>query len=280
MSTSENLVRKKRLAASIRKTSLRMVHRARASHIGSCLSAADLLAHLYGGWLKLIPDEPNRPDRDRFILSKGHAAAAIYAVLAEVGFFPRDWLETYCGNGARLGGHITHHGVPGVEVSTGSLGHGLPLGLGMAYGLKLDGGSQRVAVLMSDGECDEGSTWEAALLAPHLGLNNLLAIVDFNKIQSFGSVEKVAPLEPLADKWRSFRWGVHQIDGHDHVQIDAALSAVPFEPGKPSVIIADTVKGKGVDFMENELAWHYKSPDDAQLADAIAQIDRAETETA
>jgi transketolase len=260
------------LARRIRAQALRMVHRAKASHIGGCLSAADLLAHLYGGWLKIDPARPDWSERDRFLLSKGHAAAAIYAVLAEQGFFPRAWLETYCGDGARLGGHVTSHGVPGVEVSTGSLGHGLPLGLGMALGFKRAGRANRVVVLMSDGECDEGAVWEAALMAPHWGCDNLLAIVDYNKIQSLGSVAEVAPLEPFADKWRAFRWAVREIDGHSHGEIAAALAAFPFDRDRPSLLIAHTVKGKGVSFMEGKLLWHYRSPSDEQLAQALREI--------
>ncbi len=249
-----------------------MVHHAHASHIGSCLSMADLLAVLYQAVLRVDPKRPDRPQRDRFILSKGHGGAALYAVLAERGFFPLDWLETYCDDGARLAGHCTHHGVPGVEFSTGSLGHGLSLGCGVALAAKHDGVSCRVFVQLSDGECDEGSLWEAALFAPHHHLDNLIAIVDYNKGQGFGTVAEVLNLEPLADKWRSFGWAVREIDGHDHAQILDAFQAAPFEPQQPSVILAHTVKGKGVSFMENKLAWHYKSPTDEQLAAALAEL--------
>lgn len=263
----------RQLAGAIRRQALRMVHHARASHIGGCLSVTDLLAGLYSGWLRVDPARPDWVDRDRFILSKGHAAAALYACLAEVGFFPESWLDSYCADGTQLGGHVTHHGVPGVEVSTGSLGHGLPIGGGMALALKQDGRPSRVVVLLSDGECDEGSNWESALLAPHLKLDNLVAIIDFNKIQALGRVDDVVPLAPLADKWRAFRWMVREIDGHDHDQIASALSEVPFAPDCPSLIIAHTVKGKGVSYMEDRLAWHYKSPSDEQLAQALAEID-------
>jgi transketolase len=262
----------KQLAKSIRADALRMVHKANASHIGSCLSMADLLAVLYGRVLTIDPFQPDWPDRDRFILSKGHGAAAVYAVLAERGFFPKEWLDTYCQDGSRLAGHITNHGVPGIEVSTGSLGHGLSIGCGLALAGKRDRCAYRVFVLVSDGECDEGSTWEAALFAPHHKLDNLVVIVDNNKIQGFGTVKEVLDLEPLADKWRSFRWTVREIDGHDQDQIKEALSCVPFEPGKPSVIIAHTVKGKGVSFMEGQLAWHYKSPNGEQLAQALSEV--------
>jgi len=262
----------KTLAKTIRTHALRMTHKANASHIGTCLSMADILAVLYHSIVRVDPAYPNWPDRDRFILSKGHGCAALYAVLAECGFFPKVWLETYCQDGAHLAGHVTHHGVPGVEVSTGSLGHGLSIGCGMALAGKRDGHSYRVFVLLSDGECDEGSSWEAALFAPHHCLDNLIAIVDYNKIQSFGTVKEVLDLEPLASKWRAFRWAVREIDGHDYTQIEDALQSVPFEPGLPSCIIAHTVKGKGVSFMENQLAWHYKAPNAEQLRQALAEL--------
>jgi transketolase len=171
-----------------------------------------------------------------------------------------------------LAGHITHHGVPGVEVSTGSLGHGLPIGCGVALSGKHDNQPYRVFVLLSDGECDEGSNWEAALFAPHHHLDDLIAIVDYNKIQSFGTVKEVLDLEPLAQKWRAFGWAVREINGHDLEQIEDALKSVPFKIGRPSCIIAHTVKGKGVSFMENQLAWHYKSPNDEQLRQALAEL--------
>src|SRR5262245_620464 len=249
-----------------------MVHRAKASHIGGCLSVADILATLYGGVLRFDPRRPAWPERDRLILSKGHGAAALYAVLAETGYFPAAWLEQYCCDGGRLFGHVTSNEVPGVEVSVGSLGHGLPIGCGMALAAARDGRPSRVFVVLSDGECDEGSTWEAALFAGHHRLANLVAVVDYNGIQSFGNVREVLDLDPLADKWRAFRWGVREVDGHDHAALAAALGGVPFEAGRPSVVVARTVKGKGVSFMENELAWHYRSPDDVQLAAALREI--------
>lgn len=249
-----------------------MVHCANASHIGGCLSIADLLAVLYGRVLRVDPTRPEWPDRDRFVQSKGHAAAALYATLAERGFFPVEWLDEFCRDGGRLYGHVTSPLVPGVEVSTGSLGHGLPIACGMALAAKRDGRPIRVYALLSDGELDEGSTWEAVLFAAHHRLDNLVAIVDYNKIQSFGTVKEVLDLDPLADKWRAFRWGTREIDGHDVGVIEAALAAVPFEPGRPSVLIAHTVKGKGVSFMEHQLAWHYKTPNAEQLAQALREI--------
>jgi len=261
------------LARTIRSHALRMVHRANASHIGTCLSMADLLAVLYSRVLRLDPSRPDWPDRDRFILSKGHGAAIAYAVLAERGFFPVEWLDTYSQDGSNLAGHVNSHSVPGVEVSTGSLGHGLSIGCGIALAGKRESQSYRVFALLSDGEMDEGSNWEAILFAPQHRLDNLVAIVDFNKIQSFGTVKEVLDLDPLADKWRAFRWTVREIDGHNHQEIEDTLVEVPFETGKPSVIIAHTVKGKGVSFMENQLAWHYKSPNADELARALAEVE-------
>jgi transketolase len=260
------------LAARIRAHALRMVHRARASHIGSCFSMSDLLAVLYGAVLRVRPTEPDWPGRDRLLVSKGHAAAAEYAALAEAGFFPTSWLDSYCSDGTRLAGHVSHHGVPGVEVSSGSLGHGLSFGCGMALAGKHDGADYRVFVLLSDGECDEGSIWEAALFAPHHRLDNLVAVVDYNKIQSFGSVREVLDLEPFAAKWQAFGWAVVEVDGHDHAQVLAALTALPRTPGRPTAVIAHTVKGKGVAFMEGQLRWHYQSPNDGQLAAALEEL--------
>jgi transketolase len=250
-----------------------MVHKANASHVGSCFSMADVLAVLYGEVLRIDPANPHQEDRDRFVLSKGHGGAALYATLAERGFFPVEWLESYCANDSPLAGHITHHGVPGVEVSTGSLGHGLGIACGMSLAGKRCGRPYRVFALLSDGECDEGSTWEAALFAPHHHLDNLVAIVDYNKIQSFGTVREVLDLEPFADKWQAFGWSVLVVDGHDHQQLSTTLAAAPFQPGKPALVLAHTVKGKGVAFMENQLAWHYKSPDTQQLAAALVELE-------
>ncbi len=265
----------KELGKKLRAHALRMVAAAKSSHIGTCLSMADLLAVLYGEVLRVDPKDPAWSARDRFILSKGHGAAIVYAALAERGFFPIEWLARYAQDGSPLAGHITSHGVPGVEVSTGSLGHGLPIACGMALAAKRGGEPHRVFVMLSDGEMDEGSNWEAALFAPQHALDNLVAIVDYNKIQSFGSVAEVLELAPLADKWRAFRWSVRVVDGHDYGAIKAALSSLPWEPGRPGVLIANTVKGKGVSFMEGRLAWHYRSPDAKQLADALAEVERA-----
>lgn len=259
------------LSRRIRASALRMVSKANASHIGTCLSMADLLGVLYGGVLNVDPADPQKPDRDRFILSKGHGAAILYAVLAELGFFPREWLNDYCMDGSLLTGHISHK-VPGVEVSTGSLGHGLPVGCGMALAARADRAPWRTFVMLSDGELDEGSNWEAILFAGHHKLDNLVAIVDYNKIQSFGTVKEVLDLEPLASKWKAFNWAVHELDGHDHATIQSAFAKIPFEPGRPNVVIAHTIKGKGVNYMENQLAWHYRAPSGELLVNALAQV--------
>ena len=268
---SDALEEVRRRGKLIRAQAVKMVHRSRASHLGSCLSIADILACLYWRVLRIDPANPSWPERDRLILSKGHAAAILYAALAERGFFPTAELESYCQNESRLTGHVTS-GVPGVELSSGSLGHGLPVGCGMALAAKREGLSFRTFVLLSDGELDEGSNWESFLFAPQHGLDNLTAIVDYNKIQSFGRTRDILDLEPLADKLRAFRWAVREVDGHDYQQLAKTFDALPFETGKPSVIIAHTVKGKGVSFMEDLLAWHYSSPSDKQLQLALAEI--------
>lgn len=263
------------LAQRIRRRVLQMTHIGKSSHIGSNFSAADLLAVLYGEVLKVRSGEPDWPERDRFILSKGHGCAALYATLAEVGFFPSSWLDDYYQNGSRFPGHVTHHGIPGIEVSTGSLGHGLAMACGMTLSAKRDNQLYRVFALLSDGECDEGSVWEAALFASHHGLDQLVAIIDYNKIQSLGKVEGVLDLEPFAAKWKAFGWEVKEIDGHDFEQMQEAFESIPFREGKPSCIIAHTVKGKGVSFMENQLLWHYRSPNHEEFLRAVEELEGA-----
>ncbi len=260
------------LAKRIRRHAVRMTNLGGSSHVGSVLSMADIVAVLYGGIMRIDPAEPNWPDRDRFILSKGHAGAGIYAALAESGFFPIEWLEKHCADGSVLSGHVSHRGVPGVELSTGSLGHGLPVGAGMAYGAKLDEATRRVFVLLSDGECDEGSTWEAAMFASHHRLDNLVAIVDYNKIQSLATVAETLELEPFADKWRSFGWSVVEVDGHNHNALYTQLSNLPKTVGKPTCILAHTVKGKGVSFMERSVLWHYRTPRGSEYDEALNEL--------
>lgn len=260
-------------ARRIRKLILDMVHGTGSSHIGTSYSMVELLTVLYDGVLKVDPQHPSKPDRDRFILSKGHGCAALYAVLADRGFFPKEWLKSYYRNGSRLFGHATHKTAPGIEVSTGALGHGLPIGAGMALAAKRSNAPYRVFTLLSDGECDEGSTWEAALFAGHHRLDNLTAIIDYNKIQSLGRTSEVLGLEPFGDKWRSFGWSVTETDGHDFDQLQTTLSSVPWQAGKPSCLVAHTVKGKGVSFMEDRLLWHYRCPDPNEYEAASRELE-------
>ena len=250
------------LAWKIRRHGIEMTHLSGGSHIGSVLSVADILAVMYNDVLNVYPDKPNAPERDRVILSKGHAGAAIYAALAEKGFFPVEELKTHYQNGSRLSGHVSHKGVPGFDFSTGSLGHGLSVGAGMAMAAKTDSNNYRVYVILGDGECDEGSVWEAALVANHYQLDNLVAVIDHNKMQSLDFCENTIKLNPFADKWRSFGWNVIDIDGHKHEELKKAFNEAKSVKGKPTVIIANTVKGKGVSFMENDILWHYRFPHD------------------
>lgn len=259
------------LARAIRVDALRLTAATKASHVGSCLSIADILAVLYTGVLRVRPALPKWPGRDRLIVSKGHAAAIVYAVLARVGFFNPAELDSYMQNGALFTGHVSHH-VPGVEWSTGSLGHGLPVGAGMALAAKRNGEDRRTVVLLSDGELDEGSNWEAILFAGHHKLHNLVAIVDANGIQSFGRVSDVLELEPLADKFSSFGWLVREVPGHDHDALRSALEPAPHDD-RPVLVLARTTKGAGVSFMENELRWHYRSCSSEELVAALAEVE-------
>ncbi|MGA7234384.1 MAG: transketolase [Bryobacteraceae bacterium] len=260
------------LARRIRIHAIRMCGSGGGSHAGSVLSCADILAVLYGGVLRVDPRNPRWADRDRFILSKGHACAGLYAALAEREFFPLEKLATHYQNGSDLCGHASHR-VPGVELSTGSLGHGLPVAAGMAYAARLAQRSHRVFVLLSDGECDEGSVWEAAMFAAHHRLRNLTAIVDYNRLQGIAPVGDVVRLEPFADKWRSFGWAVREVNGHDPEALCEALNAISFSPGRPSCVIAHTTKGKGVSFMRNSVLWHYRIPAGAELEAALAELE-------
>ena len=262
------------LAKKIRIHTLKMTSAGGSSHIGSSFSQADLLAVLYGNVLNINHDNPKDSKRDRFILSKGHAGASVYAALAERGFFPIDKLHQHYQNGSDLSGHVSHKGIPGVELSTGSLGHGLSVGVGMAKAGKMDRKSYRVFVLLSDGECDEGSNWEAILFAAHHKLDNLIAIVDYNKIQSLAPVSETLALEPFAAKWRSFGWSVVEADGHDHRSLAEAFSRMPFEVDKPTVLIAHTIKGKGVSFMEHQVLWHYRCARGAEFDQALDELEK------
>lgn len=259
------------LALKIRQHAVHMTKIGKSSHVGAVLSIADILAVLYGCVLKKDNSNPRCFDRDRFILSKGHAGAGVYAVLAETGFFPIEELSSHYSNGSKLSGHVSHKGIPGVELSTGSLGHGLSVGTGMAYAAKLDNKQHKVYVLMGDGECDEGSNWEAILFAAHHGLNNLIAIIDYNKIQSLASTEATLRLEPFSSKWQSFGWEVEEVDGHNADDLLKVFTSDRTNH-KPLCIIAHTIKGKGVSFMENSILWHYRSPQGEEYNKAMAEL--------
>jgi transketolase len=261
------------LAREIRRLSLKMVYSARASHIGGSLSMADILAVLYSDFLNINPSDPGNTERDRFLLSKGHACTGLYAVLALKGFFPVDELSKYSKDGSFLLSH-SNHMVPGVEISAGSLGHALPVSCGLAIAAKRKNSVWNTYCLVSDGELDEGSNWETILYAPQMKLDNLIVIVDYNKIQSLGSVKDVIDLSPLKEKFSAFRWETFEVDGHDHKALKSVFSKAKSQNEKPKVIIAHTVKGKGVSFMENKLLWHYKSPDEKQLDAAIKELDQ------
>ncbi|MBT6842280.1 MAG: transketolase [Candidatus Melainabacteria bacterium] len=291
----------------IRRSIVKMVHNAGVSHIGAAFSMIEILYSLYFKVMKHDPKNPEDPDRDIFVLSKGHGSAGLYATLAHSGYFPEEDLMTYCVNDGKLPGHLDKDSCPGVEVSAGSLGHGFPISLGLALARKNT--KQRVFCIIGDGECNEGSIWEAAMLAPSLGLNNFTVIIDFNKIQSFGKTNEIIDQTNMAERWASFGWDTVEIDGHNIEEIenalqangsafqkitDARLARSPEGAGpklaeanedehntadgasgmcsKPKAIVAHTVKGRGVSFMEDQLLWHYKSPDGEQLAQALEEL--------
>lgn len=260
------------LANAIRKHSVRMVYRAGASHIGGAMSMADILGVLYSSELRYKPDNPQWDNRDRFILSKGHSCVALYSALALSDFYPIEHLDDYGKEGSFFLSHTSHY-VPGVEVSSGSLGHGLPMAVGMALAGKIKKKDYRTYVLVGDGEMNEGSNWEAMLLATQKGLNNLCLIVDYNKLQGYGRTSEVLPLEPLSAKVQSFGWNCITIDGHNHDDIKRALAEAKQTTGKPTAIVANTVKGKGVSYMEDELLWHYRSPNEQEYNQAIKELE-------
>lgn len=265
------------LAWKIRRHGIEMTHISGGSHIAPILSVADIMAVLYGEVLKIDPENPKSEDRDRFILSKGHAGASVYAALAESGFFPVEELKTHYQNASRLSGHVSHH-LPGVDFSTGSLGHGLSAGAGMAYGIKKKGKNNKVYVVLGDGECNEGSVWEAALFANHNNLDNLVAVVDHNKMQSMDLCEKTLALSNFVAKWQAFGWNVIDIDGNNHDELKNAF-AKKFDNQKPTVVIANTIKGKGVSFMEMDILWHYRFPHDGwEYDNAVAELHKVKPE--
>jgi transketolase len=260
-------------ATAIRRRDLQMVYEAGMGHIGGDLSATDILTTLYFGVLNINPKAPTDPNRDRFIMSKGHCSGALYTTLAHAGFFPLEQLSTYMQPLSKLNGHPDRNKIPGVETNTGPLGHGLPVAVGAAIGAKLSGASWRTFVLTGDGELQEGSNWEAAMSAAHRGLDNLTVIIDRNRLQQGETVANTNDLEPLADKWRAFGWEVSEVDGHDYMQLLETFSNVPLSKGKPSCIIAHTHKGKGVSFMEDNVAWHHRVPNAQEYAQAMKELE-------
>lgn len=259
----------------VRILTLGMIYKAKASHIGGSLSIVDVLSVLYNGFLKHNPKNPKDPKRDRFLLSKGHACASLYSTLSLIGYFDKTILKTYGKDGSILMSHVSSE-VPGVEFSTGSLGHALPVALGIALAGKRKKDNWKTVVLMSDGELDEGSNWEAFLMAPQLKLKNLYVIIDYNKIQALGNTNDVIYLEPLEDKFKSFGWEIRRVNGHDHKKIyDALISLEKTDTIKPKLLITDTIKGKGVRFMENSLLWHYHSPSEQEYKLAMEELNNA-----
>lgn len=261
-----------KISQEIRRQIVWMSNHSKVGHLGSALSIVDILVVLYFSILKTYPKIPNHPNRDRFILSKGHAASAFYAVLAKKGFFPASWLKKYCLNGGKLGTHPDHYLVPGVEWTTGSLGHGLSVGCGMAMAAKFIHSRWRTFVLISDAESQEGQVWEAALCATQHRLDNLCVIIDYNKVQAFGKVSQILKLEPFSKKWESFGWNVLTVDGHDVHELTKILKHTKHAKGKPLVVIANTVRGKGIPFMEHKIDWYYNYPKEREYQKALEYL--------
>lgn len=273
MESLDTLVSK---AKTIRKHIIQMSFNAKSAHMGGSLSCVELLVALYFKIMRIFSDKPDSPDRDRLIFSKAHDAKALYATLAERGFFDTSVLEGYEQNGGLLPGHCVRQCVPGIEISAGGLGHGLPIASGIAYSGKLDHKNYRVFTIISDGECDEGSIWEAALFAGQHRLDNLIAIIDYNKLQGFGFTKDILDLEPFTDKWKSFRWAVKEIDGHNFSEIIPALSTIPIELNKPSVFIAHTIKGYGgVKKYINHVASQYIPPTQEEAEEVIRKLEQS-----
>ncbi|MEQ8666528.1 MAG: transketolase [Rhodospirillales bacterium] len=267
--SADDLARK---ANTLRMNVLEMVIRAGGGHIGGSFSVIDVLTALY---LRIMRHDPASPDwdaRDRLVFSKGHSCLALYNVLAECGYFPKESLDRYCVDDGLFAGHPERDLVPGAEATTGSLGHGLPLAVGMAIARNLDQAGHRVFCVLGDGECNEGSVWEAFMAGPQFGLDCLTAIVDSNKLESLGTVSEILSIEPLGQRLANFGWAVREIDGHDMTEIVDTLESLPFEPGKPSAIVAHTTKGKGVSFMENVTMWHYRGPNPDEAAAARREL--------
>ncbi len=267
----------KELAWNIRRDVIEMTHNSHASHVGSALSCADIIAVLYADVVNFDVNNPMWDNRDRVVLSKGHAGSALYACLAEVGFYKKDLLKTYYTNGSWFSGHISHKNVPGVEFSTGSLGHGVCVATGIAMAGKLNGGKFNVYAIVGDGECDEGSVWETALFANQYNLSNFTIIIDRNKMQSFGSTEDTIATGDIGEKFTAFGWNVIDVDGHNHKELYEALIK-KFDNGKPKCIVAHTTKGKGVSFMENNVVWHYRDPQGEFYENAVKELEASKNE--
>lgn len=260
------------MARELRISDIEMLAEAGSGHPGGTLSAADVVAALFFHKLRLRPDQPDWPDRDRFVLSKGHCIPIVYAAMAKLGFFPEEELFTLRKLGTRLQGHPDRTRLPGIEASTGSLGQGLSVACGMALAAKLDGAAWRVYCMIGDGEVQAGQIWEAAMFASRHGLDNLCAILDANQVQQTGKVAETMPIEPVVAKWRAFNWHVREIDGHDMAEILDALDEAELVSGRPTIIVSRTVKGKGVSWMELDPAWHGKAPDREQAERALAEL--------
>jgi len=273
MIKSKELLELKKVCNNVRRGILDLTFFGSASHLGGSLSAVEILVALYFKVLKIDPQKPKMPERDRFVLSKGHAAPGLYAVMAERGFFPKEELKTFCKNGTRLQKHIDMHKLPGIDASSGSLGQGLSIAIGMALADRMDKKDCFVYVVMGDGEQQEGQIWEAAMAAGNLKLDHLIAFVDANQMQVDGFVKSIMNVEPLEEKWRSNNWHVQRINGHDLEQILDAIQTAKQINGNPHLIIADTVKGKGVDFMEFQIDWHSKGLTEEEYQKAVAQVE-------
>ena len=270
--SEQEIDRLEETARRIRCHVVRTVSEAKAGHPGGSLSAVDILTALYFHVMRTDPQRPDWEERDRFVLSKGHGAAGLYAVLAERGFFSTDLLKTFGRIDSRLQVHPDMHMVPGIEISTGALGQGISVALGIALAARLDGRTFHVYCLIGDGENQEGEVWEAAQTAAHYSVDNLTVVLDYNRVQLFGTLDEIMEIAPITDKWRSFGWHVIEIDGHDMQQIVDAVESAKQIKGKPCIVVAHTTKGKGVSYMEGEAAWHGKPPDEAQLARALADL--------
>ncbi len=265
----------KEISNKLRKRIIHTSYISKIPHLGSCLSCIDILVYLYWIELSINPSLPSAPDRDKFILSKGHGAPALFQVLAEIGFFPLSELESFGKNGSLFHEHPPKPGlINGVEAATGSLGHGMPMALGMAIGAKINNFKTRVYALLSDGECNEGSIWESAMMASAKKINHLTIVIDYNKWQATGRSKDILSLEPLNEKWKSFGWHVQEIDGHSFKEMFEAFDKAKKEKLKPSAIIAHTVKGKGISFMEDDNNWHYRTPNKEEFELAIKELSK------